>query len=117
MASLARISSSLTCRSVLIARRMAVIAHPECGRAGRCVAVIAITSRGSACLSGRLSWIARACEGTLYGQWKRGGEHPDMTPRRPDLHKHTDGTWRLLDDQESQPRDWIYVFDIDSTPN
>jgi hypothetical protein len=79
MASLARINSSLTCRSVLIARRMAVIAHPECGRAGRCVAVIAITSRGSACLSGRLSWIARACEGTLYGQWKRGGEHPDMT--------------------------------------
>jgi hypothetical protein len=35
---------------------------------------------------------------------------------KPDLHAHPDGTWRLLDDQESNPRDWIYVFDIDSTP-
>jgi len=34
----------------------------------------------------------------------------------PDLHMRSDGTWRLLDDQESEPRDWIYVFDIDSNP-
>ena len=34
----------------------------------------------------------------------------------PDLHQLADGTWRLLDDQESQPSDWIYVFDIDTQP-
>ena len=32
----------------------------------------------------------------------------------PELHAQSDGTWRLLDGQTSQPRDWIYVFDIDT---
>jgi hypothetical protein len=35
----------------------------------------------------------------------------------PELHQLTDGTWRLLDDQASQPSDWIYVFDIDTEPS
>jgi hypothetical protein len=34
----------------------------------------------------------------------------------PDLHEQADGTWRLLDDGESQPSNWIYVFDIDTRP-
>ena len=34
----------------------------------------------------------------------------------PELHEHSDGTWRLLDDHASQPSDWIYVFDIDTEP-
>ncbi len=34
----------------------------------------------------------------------------------PELHELPDGTWRLLDDQETQPSDWIYVFDIDTEP-
>lgn len=34
----------------------------------------------------------------------------------PELHEQLDGTWRLLDDQTSQPSDWIYVFDIDTEP-
>lgn len=34
----------------------------------------------------------------------------------PELHEQPDGTWRLLDDQASQPSDWIYVFDIDAEP-
>jgi hypothetical protein len=34
----------------------------------------------------------------------------------PELHEQEDGTWRLLDDQESRPSDWIYVFDIDTQP-
>lgn len=34
----------------------------------------------------------------------------------PDLHEQPDGTWRLMDDQATQPRDWIYVFDIDTEP-
>jgi len=34
----------------------------------------------------------------------------------PELHELPDGTWRLLDDQTSQPSDWIYVFDIDTEP-
>ncbi|MBV9382395.1 MAG: hypothetical protein JOY82_13280 [Streptosporangiaceae bacterium] len=34
----------------------------------------------------------------------------------PELHEQPDGTWRLLDDQTSQPSDWIYVFDIDTQP-
>lgn len=34
----------------------------------------------------------------------------------PALHKQQDGTWRLLDDHSSEPRDWIYVFDIDLRP-
>ena len=34
----------------------------------------------------------------------------------PELHQLADGTWRLLDDQASQPSDWIYVFDIDTEP-
>jgi hypothetical protein len=34
----------------------------------------------------------------------------------PDLHEQADGTWRLLDDKASSPRDWIYVFDIDTEP-
>ncbi|MGH9825752.1 MAG: hypothetical protein ACREDR_21195, partial [Blastocatellia bacterium] len=34
----------------------------------------------------------------------------------PELHEQADGTWRLLDDQTSQPSDWIYVFDIDTEP-
>lgn len=34
----------------------------------------------------------------------------------PDLHEHADGTYRLLDDQEARPTDWIYVFDIDTEP-
>lgn len=34
----------------------------------------------------------------------------------PELHEQPDGTWRLLDDQSSQPSDWIYVFDIDTEP-
>jgi hypothetical protein len=35
----------------------------------------------------------------------------------PDLHEQPDGTWRLMDDQATQPRDWIYVFDIDTEPS
>jgi hypothetical protein len=27
-----------------------------------------------------------------------------------------DGTWRLLDDHDASPSDWIYVFDVDETP-
>lgn len=34
----------------------------------------------------------------------------------PELRELPDGTWRLLDDQEAGPSDWIYVFDIDSEP-
>lgn len=34
----------------------------------------------------------------------------------PDLHEQADGTFRLLDDQEASPTDWIYVFDIDTEP-
>lgn len=34
----------------------------------------------------------------------------------PDLHQHSDGTWRLLDDKTSDPSNWIYVFDIDTQP-
>jgi hypothetical protein len=34
----------------------------------------------------------------------------------PELHEQLDGTWRLMDDQAVQPRDWIYVFDIDTEP-
>lgn len=34
----------------------------------------------------------------------------------PDLHEQPDGTFRLLDDRESSPSDWIYVFDIDTEP-
>jgi hypothetical protein len=34
----------------------------------------------------------------------------------PELHEQPDGTWRLLDDQEARPSDWIYVFDIDTEP-
>jgi hypothetical protein len=34
----------------------------------------------------------------------------------PELHELQDGTWRLLDDQTSEPSDWIYVFDIDTEP-
>lgn len=34
----------------------------------------------------------------------------------PELHQLADGTWRLLDDQASQPSDWIYVFDIGNEP-
>jgi hypothetical protein len=35
----------------------------------------------------------------------------------PDLHQHADGTWRLLDDQDAHPSDWIYVFDVAEQPN
>jgi hypothetical protein len=31
----------------------------------------------------------------------------------PELRSQHDGTWRLLDDHEASPADWIYVFDID----
>jgi hypothetical protein len=31
----------------------------------------------------------------------------------PELRQQQDGTWRLLDDDEASPADWIYVFDID----
>jgi hypothetical protein len=34
----------------------------------------------------------------------------------PDLSEQADGTFRLLDDQEDSPTDWIYVFDIDTEP-
>jgi hypothetical protein len=34
----------------------------------------------------------------------------------PELREMPDGTWRLLDDHEANPSDWIYVFDIDETP-
>ena len=34
----------------------------------------------------------------------------------PELRKQPDGTWRLLDDRETNPVDWIYVFDIDEQP-
>lgn len=30
----------------------------------------------------------------------------------PELRQQSDGTWRLLDDTEADPSDWIYVFDI-----
>lgn len=35
----------------------------------------------------------------------------------PELRQHEDGTWRLLDDHEASPADWIYVFDIDDQPD
>lgn len=31
----------------------------------------------------------------------------------PEMRQQEDGTWRLLDDKEIDPTDWIYVFDID----
>jgi hypothetical protein len=34
----------------------------------------------------------------------------------PELREQGDGTWRLLDDHETSPVDWIYVFDIDDQP-
>jgi hypothetical protein len=34
----------------------------------------------------------------------------------PELREMPDGTWRLLDDHDASPSDWIYVFDIDETP-
>lgn len=34
----------------------------------------------------------------------------------PQLREQPDGTWRLLDDHEANPVDWIYVFDIDDRP-
>lgn len=34
----------------------------------------------------------------------------------PELWEQPDGTWRLLDDRETSPSDWIYVFDIDDQP-
>jgi hypothetical protein len=34
----------------------------------------------------------------------------------PQLHQHHDGTWRLLDDHTTHPANWIYVFDLDQTP-
>lgn len=34
----------------------------------------------------------------------------------PELREMPDGTWRLLDDREARPSDWIYVFDIDTEP-
>jgi hypothetical protein len=34
----------------------------------------------------------------------------------PQLHEQPDGTWRLLDDREASPADWIYVFDIEDQP-
>jgi hypothetical protein len=34
----------------------------------------------------------------------------------PELRPQPDGTWRLLDDHEASPTDWIYVFDIDEEP-
>jgi hypothetical protein len=34
----------------------------------------------------------------------------------PDLREHPDGTWRLLDNHDASPSDWIYVFDIEEAP-
>jgi hypothetical protein len=34
----------------------------------------------------------------------------------PELRKHHDGTWRLLDDHAAAPVNWIYVFDLDDQP-
>ncbi|MBO0801642.1 MAG: hypothetical protein J2P25_01000 [Nocardiopsaceae bacterium] len=34
----------------------------------------------------------------------------------PELRRHHDGTWRLLDDHASDPADWIYVFDVTGDP-
>lgn len=34
----------------------------------------------------------------------------------PELRRHHDGTWRLLDDNSSNPADWIYVFDVAADP-
>jgi hypothetical protein len=34
----------------------------------------------------------------------------------PELRKHHDGTWRLLDDHTTDPANWIYVFDLDKEP-
>jgi len=34
----------------------------------------------------------------------------------PDLREQPDGTWRLLDDHEASPTDWIYVFEIGENP-
>ncbi len=34
----------------------------------------------------------------------------------PQIHQMDDGTWRLLDDQTSEPSDWIYVFDVAESP-
>lgn len=34
----------------------------------------------------------------------------------PELRKQPDGTWRLLDDHNANPSDWIYVFDVDEAP-
>ncbi|MGD0683887.1 MAG: hypothetical protein ABSA03_02110 [Streptosporangiaceae bacterium] len=35
----------------------------------------------------------------------------------PELHQQPDGTWRLLDDHDAHPSDWIYVFDIADQPD
>jgi hypothetical protein len=34
----------------------------------------------------------------------------------PNLSQQPDGTWRLLDDHDANPADWIYVFDIGDQP-
>ncbi|MEV7201527.1 hypothetical protein [Streptomyces griseoluteus] len=34
----------------------------------------------------------------------------------PSVPKQSDGTYRLLDDETSDPRDWIYVFDVAQEP-
>jgi len=34
----------------------------------------------------------------------------------PELRQQPDGTWRLLDDHEADPSNWIFVFDIDQKP-
>jgi hypothetical protein len=38
------------------------------------------------------------------------------SPQHPQLDEQPDGTWRLLDDREASPADWIYVFDIEDQP-
>ena len=46
----------------------------------------------------------------VWDSWHRFLGAPNMT-------EQPDGTWRLLDDPEAEPTDWIYVFDIDEEPN
>jgi|SRR5271166_628468 len=46
----------------------------------------------------------------VWDSWHRFLGAPKMT-------EQPDGTWRMLDDHEAEPTDWIYVFDIDEEPD
>ena len=46
----------------------------------------------------------------VWDSWRRFLGDPELSP-------HPDGTWRLLDAPEAEPRNWIYVFDVAEKPD